>query len=113
MPIDAATKTQTAKILDEYCRKRTLAARGRMEVIAKWRGATVTLSERKPWALDPSGWVEITVAQFRHDPSKGDWSLYCADRNSRWHAYDDLPSAKDIETLLEEVDEDPTGIFWG
>lgn len=113
MPMDPALRNETAECLDAYCRKKTQATQGRIEVISKWRGATVTLFERKPWPLDPTGWVEISVAQFRYDAPRATWSLFCADRNSRWHPYDDLTSAKDLESLLAEVDEDPTGIFWG
>jgi hypothetical protein len=40
------------------------------------------------------------------------WTLYYADRNSKWHRYDIEPSA-DFDDLLREVDEDPTAIFWG
>jgi fructose-1,6-bisphosphatase/sedoheptulose 1,7-bisphosphatase-like protein len=37
---------------------------------------------------------------------------YYADRNGRWHRYDRVaPGA--IDELLGEIDNDPTGIFWG
>jgi hypothetical protein len=40
------------------------------------------------------------------------WTLYWADRNSRWHRYGHIePGA--IDDLLLEIDEDPTCIFWG
>ena len=41
------------------------------------------------------------------------WTLYCTDRNSRWHLYWEYKPAKNLDELLEEIDEDPTGIFWG
>jgi hypothetical protein len=39
--------------------------------------------------------------------------LYCQHRDLRWHAYEALPAARDFGRLLNEVDVDPTGIFWG
>jgi hypothetical protein len=113
MTIPAGIKDAATKILDKFCKEKTAATLGRIEVICKWRGVTLTLLERKPWALEPSGWVEITVAQFRFDAANDTWSLHYADRNSRWHSYDDLSEASDLQTLLDEVNEDPTGIFWG
>ncbi|HLO68942.1 MAG TPA: DUF3024 domain-containing protein [Holophaga sp.] len=113
MPIHPDFKRATNKVLEEYCRKKTSATGGRIEVKFSWRGASVTLAERKPWVLEPSGWIEIAVAQFRYSSPDAEWTLYWADRNSRWHPYDDLSSAPDLGTLLAEVDEDPTGIFWG
>jgi len=44
---------------------------------------------------------------------KGFISTNSADRNSKWHVYDEIEPATDFESLLQEVDDDPTGIFWG
>jgi len=41
------------------------------------------------------------------------WTLYWRDRNQRWHKYDLIAPSPDILTLLDEVDRDPTCIFWG
>jgi hypothetical protein len=55
----------------------------------------------------------MAVAQMRYDQNTGEWTLYCADRNDRWHEYFDLLPTKDIGRILKEIDEDSTGIFWG
>jgi hypothetical protein len=68
--------------------------------------------EERPDTLRPTEWSRMVVAQFRYDPPTAHWSLYCADRNVRWHLYDEIGPTKDIGLLLREVDEDPTGI-WG
>jgi hypothetical protein len=73
----------------------------------------VTLIENRPALMKPGTWVEIVVAQFRYDPDSKLWRLYCADRNSRWHEYWDTDPTSDFQSLLREVDEDPTCIFWG
>jgi hypothetical protein len=49
---------------------------------------------------------------MRFDPETNLWSLYWADRNSRWHRYDDLDPGP-VDELLREIAEDPTCIFWG
>ena len=77
------------------------------------RGNSVILFEERPSFADRSQWVDIVVAQFRFDPEDGKWTLYWADRNSRWHIYDDVSPNKNFHVLLTEVDKDPTGIFWG
>lgn len=79
------------------------------------RGKTITIYEcRPPWHpnLGPD-WTRHVVAQLRYDPNHLHWRLYCADRNSRWHHYDMTEPTPDINELITEIDEDPTGIFWG
>ena len=74
----------------------------------------VTIVERRPpWDGGPGEWTRTTVAQLRYASSDGHWSLFCADGNGRWCPYDDAPASSDVSTLLEEIDDDPTGIFWG
>ena len=41
------------------------------------------------------------------------WTLYWADRNSRWHRYDDLDTDRPAQALIDEIEADPTCIFWG
>ena len=53
------------------------------------------------------------MAQLRFDPSERTWSLYCRDRNERWFVYDEVGPAPTVDPLLNEIGEDPTGIFWG
>jgi hypothetical protein len=80
----------------------------------KIRGNNVTLfEERAPWQKDMVEWTSNNVAQFRYDEESIMWSLYCSDRNSKWHRYENLPPVKNLERVLEEIDSDPTGIFWG
>jgi hypothetical protein len=114
MGLPPFTKRLVEKKLQDYCAQKVPEhARNQLRVGFKIRGNSVTLFEERPAFPDPSQWVDIVVAQFRYNPSCREWTLYCADRNSRWHEYDDLEANKDFDVLLREVEEDPTGIFWG
>jgi hypothetical protein len=86
--------------------------RGTITLVWDFRERTVTLVELRPRLMVPDEWAELKVAQFRRD-DEGLWSLYCRDRNGRWHRYRPVPPSRDVEDLLREVDADPTGIFWG
>ena len=87
--------------------------RDKVRLSYRFRGNTITLFEHRPVFNKQGKWTDSPVAQFRYNPGGNKWTLYCADRNSRWHRYDDLEPAEDFDVLLQEVDEDPTGIFWG
>jgi hypothetical protein len=41
------------------------------------------------------------------------WTLYWRDRNLRFHLYDLLAPSNRVDGLLNEIDRDPTCIFWG
>jgi len=87
----------------------------------KFRGNNLTIfEERRSFynSFDPDEWTPFPVAQMRYDPKEKNWTLYQLDRNDKWFMYFDAESTPDIEDLLEEIDEDPTGIFsigvfWG
>ena len=53
------------------------------------------------------------MAQLRYEPRMGSWALYWRNRNERWFRYPDADSSRDIQPLLDEIDAEPTGIFWG
>lgn len=79
-------------------------------------GATaVTVVERRaPWREDDGPeWTSLGVARLRYVAKHKHWVLYWRDRNERWHRYDLLAPSPDVRGLLDEIDRDPTGIFWG
>lgn len=78
------------------------------------RGTTVTLYEcYAPLVPEQEKWSRAPSAQFRYDIARHVWTLYWADRNCKWHVYDDIDPTPDLVKLLAEVNTDPTGIFFG
>jgi hypothetical protein len=63
----------------------------------------------EPDAVPSAVRVDHNLAEARSSLGEGD----AADRNSRWFLYDDVAPSRDVGPLLAEIDEDPTGIFWG
>ena len=76
------------------------------------RGNSITLFEIRPGFDQSAVWVKSPIAQFRFGSAKGLWTLHWHDRN-RWRRYEDAAATRNFETLLSEVDRDPTSIFWG
>lgn len=98
-----------------YCDSRVSARlRDQIRVEAAVRGNSVTIFDcRPPWHPNITGWSRVRVAQLRYDPSTTSWTLYWADRNGRWHRYYDLEPNQPVQRLIDEIQEDPTAIFWG
>jgi hypothetical protein len=55
----------------------------------------------------------LGIARLRYTAKSGLWSLYSCDSNGRWNRYESLEPSADVRDLLDEVDPDPTAIFWG
>lgn len=108
------TRKRIETLLSNFCDKRFPPEVGnKIKLTFEFRGDTATLFEDRPVWNDPTQWTHSSVAQFRIDTETLKWSLYCRDRNSKWHFYDGIKATASFEELLIEVDEDPTGIFWG
>jgi len=114
MAIPGTVKMMVESSLISYCEQRVPPhARDKARLGYRFRGNSVTLYESRLAFGRLDEWVDIVVAQFRFDAKKRTWTLYCPDHNSRWHEDIDSDPSEDFEALLQEVHEDPTGIFWG
>ena len=56
--------------------------------------------------------VEEAIAQIRYE-GDGTWTLYFGDRYGTWTMYFDLDPKQPVDVLLNELEEDPTCVFWG
>ena len=99
-----------------YCEQRVpphVLGEIRVELVES-RGAITIYERRPPWREGYGDeWSSLGVARFRYTTKTGTWELFWRDRNEKWHRYDLLSPTADIRVLLDEVDRDPTGIFWG
>ena len=98
-----------------FCEERTpVELRDEMRLEADVRGNAVTISDcRPPWDGSPRDWTRMRIAQLRFDPTTQRWALHWADRNSRWHPYDDLAPTNSLDRVLAGIDRDPTCFFFG
>jgi len=114
LPADAhaAAVSQIERFCDERVPEEL---RSEVRLEHRVRGNTITIVERRPpWSeLTGPDWTSSRVAQLRYDEDSRTWSLYWIDGSDRWWLYDDAEPAPDLGPLLAEIDEDPTGIFWG
>ncbi len=85
----------------------------RYELDVDTRSVTI-LERRPPWREDfGAEWTRHPVARLRYTKARQEWTLYSRDRNLKFHRYDIADPSPDVESLLAEVDADPTCIFSG
>ncbi len=71
------------------------------------------LYEERPDWLDPSEWTKMKIARMDFDRESRGWTLWAYDRNDRPRDYIDLHPNATLDEVIDEIDDDPTGIFWG
>lgn len=114
MALTNLQKQAVEAIMNAFCEKRVpLEVRDKINLSFEINGCKVNLYENRPFWRDPSQWSKMKIAQFRFNNEDRKWTLYCLDRNQKYWEYDHISPNKDIKKLIEEVDADPTGIFWG
>lgn len=85
----------------------------RVEMDIDPRAITI-LECRPPWREEYGPeWTRQKIARLRYTASTSAWTLYWPDRNSKFHRYEGLRPTPNLQRLLDEVDADPTCIFWG
>ena len=57
-------------------------------------------------------WVRTPVAKVRYTKSRGLWSLSWRGSDERWHNYNQMAPGS-VQRVLDELDRDPTALFWG
>ena len=72
----------------------------------------VVLFEVRPRWKGP-GTMEHNVAKMKFVRTVGMWRLLWERQDLKWHSYDPLPTSDDLAQLVQEVDRDRYGCFFG
>ena len=72
----------------------------------------IIYEERSAWD-QPDEIIETPAAKFRFNKSKNVWRLFWMRADLKWHSYQSLSSSVSLRKLVNEVEADPYGCFWG
>ncbi len=102
------------KVVGGLCQKRSPEhLRDRVRVEYKIHGHDVVLYEVRPRWDDPTQFLEAPIAKLKLVRSRKIWRLFWERADMKWHKYEPLDSSKNITDLVNEIDADPYGCFWG
>lgn len=116
MPLPTAVKEAATAQVARYCVAKIPAEHAdEIRIEYKLRGNALTIYEsRPPWRKDLGpNWTSMRICVFEWDPATRHWTLYASDRNDRRLDYPYIDPSPELLPLLDELDSDPTGIFWG
>lgn len=112
--LSALQQAQAARLLARRCQPSPdPRVWSQLRIGYRFEGSSVVLFEARPHVQPPHAWRAHDVAKFRYVKTRHVWRLFCMHRDLRWHAYQPLPESPDLAPLVAEVEQDPTGIFWG
>jgi hypothetical protein len=110
---DSIRSQVEAKLARLCARKAPPEVREMLRLVCQFQGDAVTLLEERPAIGLPGTWTQTRVARMRFDPKARRWTLACADRGGRWHAYKTLGATTSFDAVIAEIDRDPARVFWG
>jgi len=113
MPIPAVQLERATRALVAFCDRVPQNIRHLVEHRFRVEGNAIILFEYRPALLGKKRWVEEPVAKFRFVATRGEWDLYWRDRHLKWRLYDWLAPKRTFKPLVNEVERDPTHLFWG
>ena len=73
----------------------------------------VVIYEIRPVWNNPSEITKSPMAKLTYVNSKKIWKLYWKRANMKWKNYESKESSKEIRTLVQEIDNDAYGCFFG
>ena len=98
----------------KMCQNRSPAhLRDQLRMTYKIINQSVEVYEARPRWKNPEEWTNMGVAKFLHIRTFKKWKLYWMREDLKWNLYRALPESATIERLVEEVDKDPYGAFFG
>lgn len=113
MPLPELERQAVEAQLTRFCDRVPSEVRDRLKHGFRIDGMSVILFEERPAFQNPGKWKITDVAKFKYVISRREWELYCQDRNLKWRRFKPHFIEQKFSKLLEEVERDRTGIFWG
>ncbi len=87
--------------------------RERIDLSFRVTGQSFEIFEIRAQRNDPDTMIEVSVAKGTYVKSTKEWKLYWMKSDMKWHGYKPLPISKSLEAVLEIIEQDAYGCFWG
>ncbi|MHB9053527.1 MAG: DUF3024 domain-containing protein [Thermoleophilia bacterium] len=101
-------------IVGVFCRERVpVQLWEKLRLDYRIKGHDVVMFEVRPDWQDTRQKIETPVAKFKFVRTVDEWRLFWMRADLRWHRYDICPPSPDLNDLVQEVDRDIYGCFFG
>ncbi|MDO8367574.1 MAG: DUF3024 domain-containing protein, partial [Saprospiraceae bacterium] len=87
--------------------------RSKLDIGYVYDGKVVEFYEIRPDWMDASIIRNNPFAKIRYVKSKNVWNLYWKRANGKWEVYEPFPHASNLQSLLDCIEQDKHGCFYG
>lgn len=101
-------------VVRDFCEHRIPPhARDKVCLLYAIEGQNVIIRESRPAWRDPAKWMEMDVAKLRYIGKSNEWKLYWKRASGKWWAYEPRTRSRSLLAMIEEIDADEYGCFFG
>jgi hypothetical protein len=102
------------QVIGEYLRNRVPPEhRDKLQYDIQISGHNVLLRENRPRWDKPDEWLALEFAKLRYIRNRDIWMLYWKRASGKWELYEPKGEAKNLKTLVDAIEEDRFGCFFG
>ena len=102
-------------IVDAFVEKRRPAKeiRDQLDYSFKISDQSFEIFEMRPIWDNPSKKIKNSIVKITYVKKTKLWKLYWKRADLKWHSYSPFPESGSLEEILDIVDQDHNGCFWG
>ena len=102
------------KIVGGFCEERIPDhLRSQIKVFFEVRGYEVRIIESRPCLVNSHEWADHPIARLKYDPDTFQWELYWMRATGKWQKYHEFKPTNRLQSLVDEIKQDPFQVFWG
>ena len=115
MAISDSFRKRIVSIMDEYLNKTRppVHLREKLDIGYRIENQSVEIFEIRPAFLNPSLKTKQPIAKATFVKRSGIWKIYWMRSDLKWHRYEPVPAADDLESFLSVIEDDDYCCFFG
>ncbi len=113
--LESTLKSEVINVLDMYIARIRPAEniRDKLDVGYKIVDKSVFIIEIRPLFNDPDRKLELEMAKATFIKTSNQWKIFWLRSSGKWESYQPQPVVTSIEGVVEVIEKDELGCFWG
>ena len=102
------------RLVGELCKRRTPDhVKDTIRLTYAIFNQKVVISEERPFRDPSAQWIVLEIAKLRYVRTRNEWQLYWKRASGKWWPYEPHSRSKTLAAMIEEIDVDSYGCFFG